>query len=81
MVSPEIYERFEEEVKAITQYEKAWQRRLLPVMVRMLAGLTIFFFLASFVQLFYLHSRIEKAPSIELKDIGRTVVLKLPIPP
>lgn len=46
-----------------------WQHRLLPVMIRMLAGLTIFFFLASFGQLFYLHSRIEKAPTIVLADL------------
>ena len=31
-----------------------WQVRLLPLMARMLIGLTVFFFLASFGQLFYL---------------------------
>lgn len=39
-----------------------WQNKLLPLMVRMLVGLTIFFLAASFVQLIYLHSRIEKGP-------------------
>jgi hypothetical protein len=48
---------------------QTWQIRLLPVMIRMLAGLTMFFFLASFGQLFYLHSRIEKAPSLSTTDL------------
>lgn len=43
-----------------------WQKRLLPVMTGMLTGLTIFFLLASFVQLFYLHQRIENCPSLDL---------------
>ncbi|MEP6768813.1 MAG: hypothetical protein ABJC61_09100 [Acidobacteriota bacterium] len=42
--------------------ERRWQDRTLPFMVRMLGGLTIFFLAASFIQLVYLHSRIEKAP-------------------
>jgi hypothetical protein len=51
---------------------QAWQYRLLPLMIRMLAGLTIFFFVASFGQLFYLHSRIESAPTLSTTDlIGR----------
>src|SRR5215468_9213748 len=32
-----------------------WQKKQLPVMVKMVIGLTIFFFAASFIQLFYLH--------------------------
>ena len=51
----------------------AWQQRLLPLMARMLIGLTIFFFLASFGQLFYLHSRIEHAPTMDYKALVRTV--------
>lgn len=43
-----------------------WQKRLLPVMNGMLTGLTIFFLLASFVQLFYLHKRIENFPILDI---------------
>ena len=52
----------------------AWQQRLLPLMARMLIGLTVFFFLASFGQLFYLHSRIENAPTMDYKILVRTVL-------
>lgn len=38
-------------------------------MVRMLVGLSVFFFLASFAQLFYLHSRIENAPQVSINDL------------
>jgi hypothetical protein len=41
-----------------------WQYKLLPLMSKMLISLTLFFFIASMVQLFYLHSRIEKTPLI-----------------
>jgi hypothetical protein len=44
--------------------ESEWQERLRPFMIRMLCGLTIFFLTASFAQLIYLHSRIEKAPAL-----------------
>jgi len=45
--------------------ERAWQERLLPLMMRMLVGLTLFFFIASFAQLYYLHTRIEHAPLLD----------------
>jgi len=35
-------------------------------MISMLAALTLFFFCASFVQLYYLHGRIEKSPKLDL---------------
>ena len=44
-------------------------------MVRMLVGLTVFFFLASFGQLFYLHSRIENAPQVKIEDFLSKVTL------
>jgi len=42
--------------------EQQWQNRLLPWMIRMIVGLTAFFFIASLVQLFYLHWEISTAP-------------------
>lgn len=42
--------------------DRHWQERLLPFMIRMLGGLTIFFLVASFAQLIYLHNRIENGP-------------------
>ena len=47
-----------------------WQEHLLPYMAKMLAGLTIFFFVASFVQLVYLHSKIQQAPHIDIGELG-----------
>ena len=44
-----------------------WQKRLLPFMAGMVGALTFFFFIASFVQLYYLHNRIEKSPELDLK--------------
>lgn len=48
------------------RHERAWRRRLLPVMVTMLGALTVFFFAASFFQLFYLHQRIEQVPPLPI---------------
>jgi len=46
--------------------DRTWQKRLLPVMVGLLVTLTAFFFVASFVQLYYLQTRIERAPRLDL---------------
>jgi hypothetical protein len=46
--------------------DRAWQRRLLPLMVGLLVTLTVFFFVASFVQLYYLQTRIDRAPQLDL---------------
>ena len=43
-----------------------WQERLLPTMERTLIGLTIFFFLATFLQMTYLHLSILRAPEINI---------------
>lgn len=43
-----------------------WQRRLLPVMVAMVAVVTVFFLLASLFQLYSIHNRIEASPVLEL---------------
>lgn len=40
----------------------AWQRRLLPLMVRMLVALTAFFFIATLGELLYLNWRIQSTP-------------------
>ena len=49
-----------------------WQNKLLPLMTRMLIGLTVFFFIASFFQLFYLHNKIEDGPKLELTKVIST---------
>lgn len=46
--------------------DRTWQKRLLPVMVGLLVTLTAFFFVASFVQLYYLQTRIERVPQLDL---------------
>lgn len=46
--------------------DRTWQKRLLPLMVGLLVSLTAFFFIASFVQLYYLQTRIEQAPRLDL---------------
>lgn len=50
---------------ATTPDLEAWQQRLLPLMSRMLIGLTLFFLVASFVQLYLLHERIDHAPTLD----------------
>ena len=51
---------------AASSGDRAWQKRLLPVMVGLLVTLTAFFFIASCVQLYYLQARIERAPQLDL---------------
>jgi len=46
--------------------DRTWQKRLLPLMVGLLVTLTAFFFVASLVQLYYLQTRIERAPALDL---------------
>ena len=43
--------------------DTAWQRRLLPLMVRMVVGLALFFFAATLGQLVYLHLELSKPKS------------------
>jgi hypothetical protein len=45
------------------------RERLLPLMVGMVVGLTLFFFIATFTQLAYLHQRIDRAPALDLPAI------------
>ncbi|WP_282610478.1 hypothetical protein [Pelagibius sp. Alg239-R121] len=44
-----------------------WSKKLLPLMGWMLIGLTLFFFIASAIQLAYLHVEIGKAPQPDLE--------------
>jgi len=46
----------------------AWQQRLLPFMVKMVAGLGIFFFIASSIQLAYLHWDIRRLPPLRFSE-------------
>jgi hypothetical protein len=50
-----------------------WQERLLPTMTRMVVGLTIFFFVASLVQLAYLHWTISQSPGIAVGEALETL--------
>lgn len=50
--------------------DRRWQLRLLPLMSRMIVGLTIFFFAATMVQLYYLDTRIERVPQPDLARLG-----------
>ncbi len=59
--------RVEEGRNPVSRGEQVWQRRLLPLMIGMVVVLTAFFFVASFVQLYYLQTRIENAPQLDLK--------------
>lgn len=50
--------------------DRRWQLRLLPLMSRMIVGLTIFFFAASMAQLYYLNTRIERVPQTDFARLG-----------
>lgn len=54
------------EDEKIERVKNAWQRKLLPLMTWMVVGLTLFFFVASFCQLYYLHTKIEDGPKLTL---------------
>jgi hypothetical protein len=51
-----------------------WQERLLPLMSRLLIGVTLFFFLATFLQMSYLHWSILNSPAIDINP-GADIVL------
>ena len=48
--------------------QAAWQERLLPFMTIMIAGLTLFFFVASFAQLAYLHWNILQGTRVDVRQ-------------
>lgn len=47
----------------------SWQSRLLPLMIAMLVGLTLFFFAASLLQLVYLNRKIWDAPRVDVRAL------------
>jgi len=52
-----------------------WQERLLPVMVGLLIGLTLFFFISTFLQISYLYRSILEMPAIDIdSDVGEKLV-------
>lgn len=55
--------------KAKRKTPRKWQERLLPVMVVLLIGLTIFFFGVTFVQMSYLHASMLQIPAIDLQAL------------
>ena len=55
---------------ALDASDHRWQVRLLPLMSRMIVGLTIFFFAASLAQLIYLDRTIEQVPSTDFARLG-----------
>jgi hypothetical protein len=55
--------------KAKRKTPRKWQERLLPVMVGLLIGLTIFFFGVTFVQMSYLHSSMLQIPALNLQSL------------
>ncbi len=48
--------------------DRRWQRRLLPMMTRMIEWLAVFFFFASFAQLAYLHWKISRSPELDVRE-------------
>lgn len=54
--------------KSKREFEQSWQKRLLPVMIGLLLGLSIFFFTASFIQMTYLHSSMLNYPLLDLSS-------------
>lgn len=48
---------------------QAWQKALLPLMTKVLVGLTLFFFAASGIQLVHLHWRISQSPDLNLDTV------------
>ena len=52
-----------------TTAENPWQERLLPLMIRMVVGVTLFFFVTSLAQLIYLHFNIQQAPRLDYSTL------------
>jgi hypothetical protein len=51
--------------KPVRKKPRRWQDRLLPLMAGMLIALALFFFIATFIQMSYLHRNILTSPSVE----------------
>ena len=46
---------------------RIWQNNMLPLMKRLVIGLVMFFFIASCIQLLYLHRTIQDAPTLNIE--------------
>jgi hypothetical protein len=73
MAESSLQKSTEKEVATPTSQHKAvmlakWQERMVPFMLRMVVGLTLFFFVASCVQLAYLHLSIKQAPKLDMRE-------------
>jgi len=53
-----------------------WQDRLLPTMNGLLVGLTIFFFLATFAQMVFIHWSILQTPPVEINQTNQREYLR-----
>ena len=61
----------EAQTKAAAAAREAWLRSQLPLMRRVVIGLTVFFFIASAVQLAYLHVEIVNAPQRDFSEVEK----------
>jgi hypothetical protein len=52
-----------------TKFDSRWQTTMRPFMIAMLAGLTLFFLVATLVQVVRLNERIEASPRLELAQL------------
>lgn len=55
-----------ESVRVHVTSARGSEERLIPLMASMVVGLTLFFFVVTFLQLGYLHRRIDRAPTLDL---------------
>jgi hypothetical protein len=55
-------------VRTLGTRPPTWQENMLPLMRRTVIGLTVFFFLASCLQLLYLNQRLFDAPNANVRD-------------
>lgn len=62
----------EKQPKSLNHSQYQWQIRLLPVMIKMVVALTVFFFVASMVQLYSIQKRILKTPGVKQEWIQET---------
>jgi hypothetical protein len=65
-------------IKIRVPAERQWQERMLPLMVWMVVGLTVFFFAATLAQLAYLNVSIQRQPSLDPRIVDVVVESELP---
>ena len=62
-------ERQDQSGQLVTAKPPRWQERLLPVMTSLLIGLSLFFFISTFLQISYLYRSILEIPAIDINSI------------